>query len=928
MTSTVVAALALLLVPGALLGWASGMRPLLAVAASGPLVLGVCGFTAWLAGALGIPFGLPIVAAMWALFTAVGYLVRFFIRSAAGEPDQLSPGYLTAALTAAVSLVGATRILLALHDVPGGPGSIREAWDMLWHTNFLRFIEESGQASPDAAGLLANQETQSASFYPSGWHAMASLLPGDVFMQANVFSFLAPIVILAAGVAVLARTVAGPRWSAVAGPVAAVLSLLAPEIWIALWKTSSMPYLLSVAALPIAVALVMRGHVVGAALAIVGMLSAHPASAVTFAIFVGLWFITQPSWSGLARTVAIALASAAMSAPMLLSASSQGDAVAGFTGQIDVTRQESLWRTLVGMSSHTEHIIFNRAWVALFAVGLIVALLRRRPWTPWPTLAFIVLAVVSDSAQVRWVEPFGSAFKLLGTFYYDMPYRIQAPMGILRILGATLAITAAVSLVNSIASRIRRNPDDSLHDDDEREPSASEDKREPKPLAKATAMVTALACAAALVPVSWATAADEKEVVQSGFGDYLINDRDKEALEWLRHQPHAFEGHILNDRKDGSAWMYAEYGLPSLYRHFSFEDRSAKETEAISMNVDMIGTDQKQFSAMARDLGIRYVFSSPPTVPRDGTEGLSMRSWAWWSPGLTPVYQDGATLIFAVKEMFTASELSGIVRNSPHRPGARDPLLAAARQPIIPPADETSDPLAGQVIDVSAGKKQVAAINKVLDDAASLAPSPQAGMAQLEKRIREILVARGAIVAEGTDGGDEQGNDGVGSEIGDWGGAGYTGSSPAATVVLGTSAPAGGDSPAAGSDAPWKGFTATTVGTSRAELRATRASWQLSAGIRDSLVFRGFTPHSGFDDKGLPKEAFTGLAVSTSPNAPQTPTTAVSLGSYGNAELADDLKDPNKRELIAIAIVDGIASMLRQSPGATAADNATGALSF
>ena len=61
----------LLLLPGTATGIAAGLRPMPALAAAGPVILGVAGFGAWVAGALDIRWGWPVFAAVWAGATAV-----------------------------------------------------------------------------------------------------------------------------------------------------------------------------------------------------------------------------------------------------------------------------------------------------------------------------------------------------------------------------------------------------------------------------------------------------------------------------------------------------------------------------------------------------------------------------------------------------------------------------------------------------------------------------------------------------------------------------------------------------------------------------------------------------------------------------------------------------------------------------------------
>ncbi|WP_297449925.1 DUF6541 family protein [uncultured Corynebacterium sp.] len=864
----------ILLVPGTLLGWASGLRSTLALASAGPLTLGVVGFSAWLSHALGLDYSWLFVMGIWAWFCAVGYLVRRFLPRATPE-DGFDSGVVTAMIVAGVTVVGSVRAMLMLNDVPGGPGAIREAWDMLWHTNFLRFIDEVAIASPTAAGDLMNQETGAEMFYPTGWHAVAGLLPGSVFLDSNVFAFLAPALLLPAATAVLARTAVGPKWAAYAGPAAAVATLMLPEVWVALWRTSSMPYLLAVAALPIAVALTMRGYIIPATLALVGTFITHPAAAFAAIVFVVLRLITQPSVSGLARTLVIGVLTFAMTFPVVVAAKGQGESVAGFTGQIEISRSESLWWSLIGSSSYADEANFSLVVLVLMLIGLVVALVSRlpgSPWAPWPALAFGLFFMVSDSAQSRWSEPAGGIFKLVGTFFYDMPYRIQAVMGILRAVLVGYAVAAAVVAIVAVAQWIVA-------------------KRNEPARAWNPALAVGIVAALAIVPTTWVSGPAQREAIRASFGNMFVTAADREAIGWLSKQPHAFEGHILNDRRDGSAWMYAIAGLPTLFRHFSFPDKTAEVSKKLPPNVDLLGADSK-YDAMARKLGVHYIISSPPGVNTDGTEALSMRSWAWHSPGLTPVYHDGSVMIFAVNAMFSPAELKSIVKGSPHRPARPNPLWMPPRQPILPSPDEAVDPLVGARITVDSSRAAIDAINSNLPGELQLSEKSSPHIDSIVKRARTKLRQRGAIIGA--------------RSLAD-------GTASAATVIVGRSSEG---KTLSGDNIGDRGFSVSAVVNSPVPKDDAPADWQLAAGVRDGMVFRGFNPHSSYSASGVPTEFRTGLApaVAANPSSrPHAPTVALSLGAVGAATLTNDLADPAMQDKWADAIVDGVASMLRQN---------------
>lgn len=866
MLAAIAVTVLILLVPGTLLGLASGLRPALAVASAGPLMLGVTGFSAWLSHALGLDYSWLFVAGIWALFCAIGYLLKRFIPKTSPD-DDFDDGLVTAIIVTGVTVVAAFRTMYELGKVNGGPGAIREAWDMLWHTNFLRFIDDHAIASPTAAGDLMNQETGAEMFYPTGWHAMAHLLPGSVFLDANVFGFLAPVLILPAATAVLARTAVGPKWAAYAGPAAAISTLVLPEIWVALWNTSSMPYLLAVATLPIAAALTMRGYILPAVIAIVGTVITHPAAAVAAALFVVLWLVTQPSLEHLVRTLIIGAIALAMTLPVLISALGVSESVAGFSGQIEISRADSLWKAFVGFSRHAEESTFTVTVVVLTILGLLVALFRRHPWAPWPALAFALHLAVADNAQSRWADPGGQIVKFLGTFYYDLPYRVEAVMGILRsVLVGYAAAAIFVAVVAAAQFVVVKRTD-----------------RESAPTWN-TALAVGVVAAVAIVPASWAGWPAQRDGVRASFGGKYVTAADRQAIDWLAKQPHALEGHILNDRRDGSAWMYAMAGLPTLFRHFSFADDSATASKKLPPNVDLIGADPK-YDAMAKKLGVRYIISSPPTVQKDGTEALSMRSWAWYAPGLTPVYHDDAVMIFAVNKMFSPAQLHAIVEDSPHRPARPNQLWMPPRQPIIASPDETVDPVAGARISVASSRAAIDAINAELPRDLQLSKKASADIDRIVARANDKLRKRGAIIES--------------SSLDD-------GHSAAATVVVGRSTHG---------EAGERGFSVSALVDSSHPKEDSPADWQLAAGLRDGLVYRGFHPHSSYSADGRPTEFRTGLGPAVLPGrAVGSPTVALSLGAEGAAKLSEDLADPAMQDKWANAIVDGIASMLRQNP--------------
>ena len=75
--------------------------------------------------------------------------------------------------------------------------SIPSNWDSVWHANTIRFILETGQASPTHMGELRNVETHDALYYPSAFHALAAIqcqLTGAAATTAYTLNSLAAAV--------------------------------------------------------------------------------------------------------------------------------------------------------------------------------------------------------------------------------------------------------------------------------------------------------------------------------------------------------------------------------------------------------------------------------------------------------------------------------------------------------------------------------------------------------------------------------------------------------------------------------------------------------------------------------------------------------------------------------------------------------------
>ena len=173
----VLIALLLLVSPGAIVARAGRLTWPTAVAVGPALTYGVVALTVIPFGALGIPWNAWTALFATALLTGAALGLRIVLRryrDVDAESRAASRG--PALVVAAGVVLGAA--LIGLAAVRGLPQwqSIPSNWDAVWHANAIRFILDTGQASPTHMGELRNIETQEALYYPSTFHALGAVL--------------------------------------------------------------------------------------------------------------------------------------------------------------------------------------------------------------------------------------------------------------------------------------------------------------------------------------------------------------------------------------------------------------------------------------------------------------------------------------------------------------------------------------------------------------------------------------------------------------------------------------------------------------------------------------------------------------------------------------------------------------------------------
>ncbi|WP_370932576.1 DUF6541 family protein [Amycolatopsis sp. cg13] len=171
--------LAVLVVPGGIIGRAAGVRGW-ALAGLAPLlsysVTGLGG--PWLA-AVGLHYNVLTASACTLLLAGIAWgirrlcLVRGWIKPGAEEPPVVWSTRAHWSVAACVVVATALSIAVVL-SARGGTTAVFQRWDTVYHANGIRYIADTGDGS--LIGMSKVNWYPDGSFYPNGYHLVAALV--------------------------------------------------------------------------------------------------------------------------------------------------------------------------------------------------------------------------------------------------------------------------------------------------------------------------------------------------------------------------------------------------------------------------------------------------------------------------------------------------------------------------------------------------------------------------------------------------------------------------------------------------------------------------------------------------------------------------------------------------------------------------------
>ena len=641
----VVIAVLLLAVPGAVVGRAGGLRWPLALAVGPGLTYGTVALAIVPLGALGIRWNALSALLTLAVVTGVAAGLRVVLTRgdrSGRTPDRVRPDWPVIAAASGV-VFGALAIGFAAWRGMPYWQSIPSTWDSVWHANVIRWILDTGQASPTHMGELRNVETHAALYYPSAFHALGAVLAqltGAAPTTAYTLSSLASAVWLFPVSAALltwqlliSRTT---RWrTAGAAATAGALSASFTAVPYVEFDTASMAnmtaYGLAVPAFVlITTSLAHRNRIPLAILALVGVFSVHITGGVVVVTFVTIWWLLE-AWLRPVRNrladfgtlLVIAAPTLALLLPQFLGVLQQTEIIAGHAFVTHLGKKRALFDAIVQHTRHLNDFPIQNIIIALAGAGFLL-LLFKRIWWPAAVWALLVVSIVHSSAPFG--GPIGAVAGLYSDLFYSDPRRLSSMVTLLLTPMAGLARFSAALLVVAWVKR--------------------------KALAHnhthgrgfwigATAALLVVVCFA----LTWHYFPRHRYLMGQKYDRVIVGEKDLEAFAYLAGLPGARDTVIGDANVDGTAWMYAVADLHPLWTHYDYPVQQGPGYNRFIFWAYADDADHDPRVAEAvRALNIRYVITSGPVVRGfvmpDGLVSLDKsRSWA-------KIYDNGGARIY------------------------------------------------------------------------------------------------------------------------------------------------------------------------------------------------------------------------------------------------------------------------------------------
>jgi hypothetical protein len=629
-------------VPGLVLGGLAGLRGWTLAASAPLLTYAVAGLFGPLFAALGIAWSPTSAGLLLVVLSAVAVLVRAGLRYRFGPADRTDPPLWRPWTHAAVAVALGGVVLLGGTVIWTGVGhlsAIPQDWDAAFHANGIRWIAETGDSSLVGMATVNWYENGVEVFYPNAYHLVAALVlritGADVPTVLNAHTVLLP----GTGALVVVALVHRFSGRAVLAVAAAGCSIAVTSFYDMLWRGPLLPFVTGAVLMPLAAVLLVdlldargwrrrtgRGALFG--LGLLGMIALNPAILFTAAVFV-LPAVVQ-RWAGRPRlllgepllVLAAGAAAAVLALPQVLGSLGSASGEPLFDWPAELTQSEAVGELL--MLAHDG--LHPQWWLVLVvAIGLAgFARLAGLRWILASGLAFGTMFVLAASSDEPWINAltrpwWNDQWRLIGLCV--VPVAVLAGHG----LAEVQRVTAAG--IRALAAKVGAGPPD-------------------------LARCAASAVATGLVLTVFLVASDELYLARniarmrlSAPDGPVVSHLEADAMHVLAAMVPPGQ-RVMNDRGDGSAWMYAIAGVLPVAGHYN-ASRIGPDAQLLNARFNQYPEDPAVRAAAAR-LRVSYVMVGRGFVRTDwrrasGLVGLDDADW------LQPVYRNRDAVIYRIR---------------------------------------------------------------------------------------------------------------------------------------------------------------------------------------------------------------------------------------------------------------------------------------
>ncbi|MDR0365997.1 MAG: hypothetical protein LBH68_04100 [Bifidobacteriaceae bacterium] len=553
----------------------------------------------------------------------------------------------------------------------GRPDGFSQRWDTPFHGNLVRFIIETGQASPLQAGTL-NAPDAATAYYPSGFHAIAALEPSwvGVWPAVNAVWVVGANLIWIVGLIYLARAIFPARPSyAVLAAIAGAAVQSAPAS-----MTYLLPNSLAFAVLPALIGWTVQlarivtrestawaGRLTVGAVGLVGACFAHPNALFSYVVLawplaghimkvltVRLWRFGTLVWRALAVGLwVVAVGAAAAAAWALLGSAAVQSVVAYERGEASLGLIGAI---ATGLADATSFLLIAGIAPGLGVILGMVRILRTKQ-RRWLVASWAGAFGLYVAAATRWTWLAG----VTGLWYHDRS-RLGVVLGIATIPLAVAGYGWMWDLLRARRAAQTGQPSGIPEPAGPGEPARRLAQGAPRPVARTAprpSRARALAGATLAVAAVAALVVAIIKPIRFAEGDYaLVSDSQRPRyvnqaeLDLIKRLPGELEPGklVLGNPANGSVLIYSISGQPVVFTHVA--GAWGKDRKYILDHFQELETNNQVCQTLNK-LNVGY-FYADPVIYRGMDQFDSLRLTEQVGPGLELVDQGGGARIYQI----------------------------------------------------------------------------------------------------------------------------------------------------------------------------------------------------------------------------------------------------------------------------------------